>query len=400
MITKNVSSIKKASHRLICLLLCLVIVVVVGAACSPVTVEPEHSPSETPMVALEQQPSATLDETEESANGTSVDPGTPSQSHIPDELPEQGEKRPATPQETEKPAANQNDAPPTSNTSTPTVSPTDNSSAATTTPTGNSNDNPTPQNDGPVVLTISGDGVNSITTWTLSQLQALKDGYRELTYSTTNNWPSFGVMTAHGISLPYLLRQAGLKDSASSIKLTSNDGFHTTLTYNQVFGKLNAYTNHSASGSSGAYTVESVIAWVWGDAGKARPENLRPFLGQSGPWEVNTASFVKDLCKIEVFTTPAGTWAVPGASIANGSTVSAGTNLELSHGSMDNIRIYYTLDGSEPDYNSLVYNPSTSYFQPHLNKPLVLTESVTVKAFAAGLGKEKSAVVTIIITVE
>jgi len=259
---------------------------------------------------------------------------------------------------------------------------------------------PSTQDDGPVVLTISGDGVNGETTWTLNQLQSLRDGYRELTYSTTNNWPSFGSMEARGISLPYLLRQAGIKDTAASIKLTSTDGYYTTLPYNQVFGVLYSYSSHSASGSSGASAIEPVVAWVWGDTGRVREENIRPFFGQTGPWEVNTASFVKDLSKIEVLTSSPGSWAVPSASIADGATVSAGTELELSHGSMDSIRIYYTLDGSEPDYFSPVYNPSTSYFQPQLIRPVLLTESATIKAFAAGLGKERSAVVTFAITVE
>jgi len=241
--------------------------------------------------------------------------------------------------------------------------------------------------------------VSGETTWTLAQLQSLSDGYREIKYSTTNNWPSFGFMEAHGVSIPYLLRQAGLKSGASGIKFISTDGYSMTMTYSQVFGALYSYANHSASGSSGAFQVEPVVAWAWGDVGKVRQEELRPYFGQRGPWEVNTSAFVKNLCKIEVSTASPGAWTAPGSSIADGSTVSRGAELELSHGFMDNIRIYYTLDGSEPNYGSPVYNPSTSYFQPQLIKPLVISESVTVKAFAAGLGKEKSAVVTLVITV-
>jgi len=204
---------------------------------------------------------------------------------------------------------------------------------------------------------------------------------------------------ARGISLTYLLTQAGIKSGVSSIKFISTDGYYITLTYNQVFSTLYSYKNHSASGSSGAMPIDPVVAWAWGDVGKVRSENLRTCFGQSGPWEVNTAAFVKNLQKIEVSTSSAGAWAAPGSSVADGSIVSVGTELELSHGSMDSVRIYYTMDGSEPDYNSPVYNPSTSYFQPQLVKPLVLTESVTIKAFAAGLGKEKSAVVSLTVTV-
>ena len=248
--------------------------------------------------------------------------------------------------------------------------------------------------DEPVILTISGAGVSGETVWTLGRLQSLKDGYREFTYSTTNNWPTFGHMTAQGISLPYLLRQAGMLDNAASCKFTATDGYYVVVTYAQIFDAQYAYTRHSPDGSGGAQAVEPVIAWVWGDGGSARPENIRPFFGQSGPLEVNTSAFVKNLCEIEVLAAPAGTWAAPQADIAAGSTVPSGTELRLLHDSLDSVRVYYTVDGSEPDYNSPVYNPSTSYFQPQLITPLLLTENVTIKAFAAAYGKERSPVAT------
>ena len=259
---------------------------------------------------------------------------------------------------------------------------------------------PPPSPDEPVILTISGAGVGGETTWTRSSLQDLRDGYREYKYSTTNNWPVYGHVSAHGISLPYLLRQAGMQSNAAGFRLTATDGYYLTVTYEQVFGPRYAYSNHSGAGSGGASVVEPVIAWEWGEEGKVRPENIRAFFGHSGPYEVNTSAFVQNLCTIEVLTVSPGAWAAPGSSIADGSVVSFGTELSLIHDYMDSLRIYYTLDGSTPDYNSLVYNRSTSYFQPHLIVPLLLTESVTVRAFAAGYGKDPSPVVTFSITVE
>ena len=252
----------------------------------------------------------------------------------------------------------------------------------------------------PVILTVSGDGVGGETTWTLKQLQALSEGYRESTYSTTNNWPSFGHMKAQGVSLSYLLRQAGLLDKAASFKFSATDGYYVTVTYEQIFGEHYAYAFHNAESSGGAVAVEPVIAWAWGDVGKVRPENIRPFFGQSGPLEVNTSAFVKDLCYIEVSAASVGAWASPVASIDDGGVVAAGTELKLLHDAMDSVRIYYTLDGSEPDYYSLVYNPSTSYFQPQLITPLILEQSVTLKTFAAAFGKDKSPVVTFSYTVK
>ena len=252
-----------------------------------------------------------------------------------------------------------------------------------------------PPDDGPIVLTITGSGVTGETTWTLGRLKSLSDGYRECTYSTTNNWPSFGHMRAHGISLSYLLNQAGVRSNAASFRFKSTDGYNITLTRNQVFGTRYTYSTHSPTGSSGASAADPIIAWEWGDVGRVRQENIRPFFGQSGPMDVNTAAFVKDLASIEVSTASAGTWAAPSASIADDKSVPAGTKLEFTHASLDNIRIYYTLDGSEPGYSSPVYNRSATYFQPQLIVPIILTENVTVKAFAAGIGRDPSPVITL-----
>lgn len=241
--------------------------------------------------------------------------------------------------------------------------------------------------------------MESETTWTLDELQALTDGYRENIYSTTNNWPNFGHSEAHGVSLPYLLRQAGVLSGASSFRFISTDGYNVTLTYNQIFGTRYSFANHNAAASSGASVIEPVIAWEWGDVGRAREENIKLYIGQSGHWEVNAASFVDALCRIEASTASGGNWAAPGASVADGSEVPSGTEFAFTHDTMDSIRIHYTLDSSEPDVNSPVYNPSTGYFQPNLIVPLVLTESVTIKAFAAGLGREASPVMTFSITV-
>lgn len=251
-----------------------------------------------------------------------------------------------------------------------------------------------------VVLTITGDGVSGETTWTLARLKTLTDGYREITYSTTNNWPTRGHITAHGVSLPHLLRQAGILDSAASFKLKALDGYQAVITREQMFGEMYSYTNHSASGSSGQVVAEPLVSWAWSENGKVQPENLRTFFGQRGPMDVNTSCSIKDIYLIEVSTESAGTWAPPEASLADGSAVSAGTEFELTHTSLDSVRLYYTLDGNEPGYNSPVYNPSTKYYQPDLIKPLVLTESITIKAFAAGFGKDKSPVATFRINVK
>ena len=334
------------------------------------------SPSQQP--APEPAPGAISDEPNDTPAGASEN--EPDGAAIP--TPSSATESPLTSPVSETPeASSAGETPVPSPTLLPTTTPT------TTAP-------PPPADDEPIALTIRGDGVSGETTWSLSQLQELRDGYRENIYSTTNNWPSYNHTSAHGVSLPYLLQQAGMLNSAASFKFTATDGYYFTVTYSQIFGTLYSYTAHGTTGSSGASVIEPIIAWEFGDIGRERAESLRVFFGQSGPQEVNTSAFVSNLNLIEVSSIPQGEWTAPEVSIADGSVVSNGTELDLMHDNLDSIRIYYTLDGSEPDYNSLVYNRSASYFQPQLTTPILLTEDVTIKAFAAGLGKDPSPVVT------
>jgi hypothetical protein len=251
-----------------------------------------------------------------------------------------------------------------------------------------------------VILTICGDGVDFETIWTLAELQSFKEHVLDLTFSTTNNWPSFGYMRAIGISLKFLLLQSGLNDGAARITLLSTDGYRAVLTYDQIFGPLYSYDDRSASGSGDATVIEPIIAWAWGENGEAREEDIRPFIGQRGPLDVNTSVFVKSLSIIEVSTMPDGNWDAPGADVPDGAKIAAGTELVLTHDRMDSVKIYYTLDGSDPKYDSTVYNPSTSYYQPDLTRPLILSQSVTVKAFAGGFGRGDSEIAVFEYTIE
>ena len=245
-----------------------------------------------------------------------------------------------------------------------------------------------------VVLVIYGSGVASQTNWTLEQLLLLEDGYLEQTFSTTNNWPNYSHIIGNGVALRYLLERAGILDDAKTLIFSSPDGYKAALTREQVFGVQYAYSEHSASGSSGAYEVEPVVAWEWGEK-SAEPEDLRPFFGQFGPHDVNTAAMVKSLYRIEVSAVSAGAWDIPEHNIPKSGSLPKEMELEFTHPNMDNIKLYYTLDGSEPDYNSEVYNKSTSYFQPALILPVKISDGVTIKVFAGGFGKADSAVLTL-----
>jgi len=249
------------------------------------------------------------------------------------------------------------------------------------------------------ILSIFGDGVASQTDWTLEQLQALEAGYMEVKYSTTRNWPTYSHMTGHGVSLRYLLEHVGILDSARTFVFSAPDGYRVNITREQVYETRFAFTDHNAESSSGPVEVEPMIAWEWGDRGEIYPEDIRPLFGQRGRQDVNTASSVKSLFRIEVLTWDTGAWETPGVSIPSGSTVPPGTELMLTHPFLDNTGLYYTMDGSDPDYDSLLFNVSTTYFQPDLIVPIIIDRDVTIKVFAGGLGKADSAIVTFTYTV-
>jgi hypothetical protein len=61
---------------------------------------------------------------------------------------------------------------------------------------------------------------------------------------------------------------------------------------------------------------------------------------------------------------------------------------------MDQVKLHYTLNGEEPNENSPVYNPSTSYFQPELIKPIPVSGSGVIKVKVIGYGKYDSGVLS------
>ena len=69
-----------------------------------------------------------------------------------------------------------------------------------------------------------------------------------------------------------------------------------------------------------------------------------------------------------------------------------GVTVTPMHPKMDSVKIYYTLDGTNPTVHSNVYNISATYYQPQLNKPILLTEDAEIRAVAVGAGKYDSPV--------
>jgi hypothetical protein len=239
------------------------------------------------------------------------------------------------------------------------------------------------------ILTITGDGVSRTLYLSLADLKGMKNGYLEQCYSTVNNWPTKKFSVGKGVSANSLFEQAGIKRSAKSIRIEASDGYYANLTREQLLGKRYRYPNLLKGSTANAVSAKPMFAWAFEngtqDFSRAKSCGLRFLIGQLGLHDVNTAPSVQNAVKITVSTKDPGRWQKPSASIANG-------KITLSHGSMDQVKLHYTLDGSEPNYNSQVYNPSASYFQPDLIQPISVSGSGTIKVKVIGYGKRDSEV--------
>jgi len=250
---------------------------------------------------------------------------------------------------------------------------------------------------GQVILTVTGDGVERETRFTLADLQSMEGALAGACYSTVNNWPTKKFFVGKGVLVSRLLQKAGIKDEAQTIIIRAADGYSATLTRAQLEEKRFCYPNLLKGSAEGAQEVPAILAWEHqegtSDLSKAVSGNLRLLLGQKGLNDVVTAACVKDVTAIEVLTAPPGRWTAVQAWPAPGK-VKRGTGIVFSHPEQDQVKIYYTTDGSTPGVNSLLYNPSATYFQPDLNKPVPVDKPVTIKAVVIGFGKHDSQVAT------
>lgn len=240
------------------------------------------------------------------------------------------------------------------------------------------------------ILTITGDGIGHSLYLSMKDLKAMKDAYTEQCFSAVNNYPTKQFMVGKGVSLSYLLERAGIKDSTRSIKVEAADGYKALLTREQLFGKRYRYPGLLSGSTANPAEVKPMLAWAFGEGqsfSQAREGELRLVIGQQGLHDVNTAVSVQQVNKITVSMNDTGRWDQAAANFQDG-------QITLDHNAMDQVKLYYTLDGTEPTQYSQVYNPSTTYFQPELIKPITVSGSGTLKVKVIGYGKRDSEVMT------
>ena len=270
-------------------------------------------------------------------------------------------------------------------------------------------------------LEIAGYGVTNPITFTREQLEEMEQ-HQEI-YSCINTWPTKRWYVGKGVKLWDLLLEAGIKeDEAKFITFTSIDSYKVTITVQELFHDKRfrfPYFKDSEDGdghlpgsSKEAVEVEPLIAII-GVEGSDDPKYMNDMntfllmLGQRSVTEQTGNLFVKYLSKIEVSTDEPEQWDAPQANPAGG-MVPKGTMVTLSNLHNDDDKIYYTTDGSDPTFDSPMYNWIASRWWAaradvlgKINRPIgPIDEDTTIKAVTIGPGKINSDVATFTYKVE
>ncbi|MDD4767718.1 MAG: chitobiase/beta-hexosaminidase C-terminal domain-containing protein [Desulfotomaculaceae bacterium] len=245
----------------------------------------------------------------------------------------------------------------------------------------------------PGTLIITGNGVEQPCRFTVDELKGLQEAVVSERYSTVNSVGTKNFFVGRGVQLSYLLAKAGILAEAQTIKISGSDGYTIVLTRKQLGERRFYYPGLMAGSEKEAVEVPAILAWEHRegsrDLSQARSGGLRLLMGQTGLSSVVVPAFVRNVALIEVSTSEAGRWEPVSAEPAPGK-VEPGTGVVLDHADLDAVKIYYTLDGSEPNEKSTIYNPSTTYFKPELNLAITVNQAVTIKALAVGFGKNDS----------
>ena len=241
-------------------------------------------------------------------------------------------------------------------------------------------------------IIVSGDGIDGELVYSLAELTDIQGAVFEHAYSTINNWPVAKFYAARGVRVSAILEAAGVLDTAESVTFRSHDSYSVTLTRKQLLGDAQYFFPGVAEGSAdGAETVSPVVAFEYkegtGDLSAVQPVTPCLIIGQRNHLEHTNPAFVENLKEIIVSAERAVKWDKASVFPVSG-IIPSGDSIKLQHPEFGLVKLFYTLDGSDPTEFSAMYNPST--YQPELNKPIVFTVSAVLKVLVTGFGREDS----------
>jgi len=246
---------------------------------------------------------------------------------------------------------------------------------------------------GSMSIEISGDGIEGVLTFTLAELMALPDAVYEHVYSTINNWPTERFCVAKGIRAEALLSAAGVLADMQSVTFRSHDSYEVTLTREQLLDVRYYFPGVAERDPEGAIPVPPIIAYELkegtDDMTAMQPDDFSLIFGQSNIQDHTNPAFVKNLKEIIISNTAPEQW-VPASVFPVSGIIPSGDSIKLQHPDFGLVKMFYTLDGSDPTELSTMYNPST--YQPELNKPIVFTEDAALKVIVTGFGRKASGI--------
>ena len=208
--------------------------------------------------------------------------------------------------------------------------------------------------------------------------------------STVNNWPAARFYVAEGYGISSILQAADVYETIQSMTIRAADGYEVSLTRDQLFSNQYYYPNVNENDEN-AVPVEPMIAYHWregtNDINAIREDKPVFIVGQRTPYEHTNPAFVVGVAEIVVDFDACEHWQAADTFPQPG-PVEPGETVKLQHPCYGLVKIFYTLDGSEPSMFSALYNPST--YQTELNKPIPITEPTTIKVLVTGYGRNDS----------
>lgn len=254
-------------------------------------------------------------------------------------------------------------------------------------------------------LTIKGNGVAHTVNYTLDALKQFE--MTRAVLSVTSDRPENLEMAVEGISLKTLLDNAGINwDKAKLIKFVGTDGYTAEFTVDELF-------NQSRYIFPAKRKVEPMIALSRAErssdyADLSNADSPVLVYGQRAATEQTLLWFVKRLASIDVSTNTPTAWDEPTALIVTpgtstkvptlGGNVPSGSLVYLKHGSAIP-KIYYTVDGSNPNMDSKIFNLHGCGPEQGVEEPIKITGGTTIKAVAIGRGKCNSNAMSLTFTV-
>ena len=235
--------------------------------------------------------------------------------------------------------------------------------------------------------------------WSFTEEELIETGQDQINafthvYSTINNWPSTRFLVAGGYSVKSILEMAGALETVQTISFRAADGYEASLTREQLFGEQYYYPKAGES-EDGAEPVMPIIAYRWREGttnlSELRDEKPTLIFGQRYMSEHTNPAFVEEVAEIVIDTAPCEIWAAASTFPLPGS-IAEGETVKLQHQFYGIVKMFYTLDGSDPTTASKMYNPST--YQPELNVPIPITEHTIIKVLVTGYGKKDSEIST------